>query len=137
MGFKVLKLSKYFKRNENQNIIPLFYFKLLPSIFVPICVTKLHMITFREIELEDIEIINSNCSHKITELQTFVLLIYIWGKKFNTQFAVTDDWLFIRFKDNNGRNSYLKPIGTGDLKEGIELSWMIINNSIQFFRLGV
>lgn len=30
-----------------------------------------------------------------------------------------DEWLFIRFKDNNGRNSYLKPLGGVDVKEGI------------------
>jgi hypothetical protein len=34
---------------------------------------------------------------------------------------MTGDWLFIRFKDNSGRNSYLKPIGTGDLAEAISL----------------
>ena len=80
------------------------------------------MITFREIELEDIEIINSKLQSQNYRASDLCFTnLYAWGKKFNTQFAVTDDWLFIRFKDNNGRNSYLKPIGTGDLKEGIEI----------------
>ena len=80
------------------------------------------MITFREIELEDIEIINSKLQSQNYRASDLCFTnLYAWGKKFNTQFAVTDEWLFIRFKDNNGRNSYLKPIGTGDLKEGIEI----------------
>ena len=80
------------------------------------------MITFREIELGDIEIINSKLQSQNYRASDLCFTnLYAWGKKFNTQFAVTDDWLFIRFKDNNGRNSYLKPIGTGDLKEGIEI----------------
>ncbi|NLD23741.1 MAG: hypothetical protein GX670_05880, partial [Bacteroidales bacterium] len=80
------------------------------------------MITFREIELGDIEIINSKLQSQNYRASDLCFTnLYALGKKFNTQFAVTDDWLFIRFKDNNGRNSYLKPIGTGDLKEGIEI----------------
>ncbi len=80
------------------------------------------MIIFREIELEDIEIINSKLQSQNYRASDLCFTnLYAWGKKFNTQFAVTDEWLFIRFKDNNGRNSYLKPIGTGDLKEGIEI----------------
>jgi hypothetical protein len=80
------------------------------------------MITFKEIELEDIEIINSKLQSQNYRASDLCFTnLYAWGKKFNTQFAVTDEWLFIRFKDNNGRNSYLKPIGTGDIKEGIEI----------------
>ena len=80
------------------------------------------MIIFREIELEDIEIINSKLQSQNYRASDLCFTnLYAWGKKFNTQFAVTDEWLFIRFKDNNGRNSYLKPIGTGDIKEGIEI----------------
>ena len=80
------------------------------------------MITFREIELEDSDIINTKLKSQNYRASDLCFTnLYAWGKKFNTQFAVTDDWLFIRFKDNNGRNSYLKPIGTGDLKEGIEI----------------
>ena len=79
------------------------------------------MITFREIELEDSEIINSKLQSQNYRASDLCFTnLYAWGRKFNTQFAVTDDWLFIRFKDNDGRNSYLKPIGTGDIKEGIE-----------------
>ncbi|HHX32171.1 MAG TPA: DUF2156 domain-containing protein [Bacteroidales bacterium] len=88
------------------------------------------MITFRNIEPEDIEVINSKLQSQNYRASDLCFTnLYAWGKKFNTQFAVTDDWLFIRFKDNNGRNSYLKPIGTGDIKEGIEI---ILNDHNQF-----
>lgn len=88
------------------------------------------MLSFRTIELKDRDTINSylkNQNYRASDL-CFANL-FTWGKKFNTQFAVTDDWLFIRFKDNNDRNSYLKPIGTGDLKDGIN---MIIEDHSQF-----
>jgi hypothetical protein len=88
------------------------------------------MLTFRSLELEDKNLINSyliNQNYRVSDL-CFVNL-YAWGKKFNTQFAVYDDWLFIRFKDNSGRNSYLKPIGKGDIKKGIEI---IVDDHKQF-----
>lgn len=88
------------------------------------------MITFRNIEPEDIEVINSKLQSQNYRASDLCFTnLYAWGKKFNTQFAVTDDWLFIRFKDNNGRNSYLKPIGTGDIREGIEI---ILHDHKQF-----
>ncbi|HBG56929.1 MAG TPA: hypothetical protein DDX07_02830 [Porphyromonadaceae bacterium] len=78
------------------------------------------MLTFKTIELKDRETINSyleNQNYRASDL-CFTNL-FAWGRKFDTQFAVKDGWLFIRFKDNNGRNSYLKPIGAGDVKESI------------------
>jgi hypothetical protein len=89
-----------------------------------------HMLTFKAIELEDREVINSylkNQNYRASDL-CFTNL-YSWGKKFNTQFAAANGWLFIRFKDNYDRNSYLKPIGEGDTREGIE---MIIEDHAQF-----
>jgi len=78
------------------------------------------MLQFKSIELKDREIINSYLAGQNYRASDLCFTnLYCWGKKFDTQFAVTDDWLFIRFKDNNKRNSYLKPIGTGDIKEGI------------------
>lgn len=80
------------------------------------------MLTFKSIELEDKELINSYLvqqNYRASDL-SFANL-FCWGVKFDTEFAVTDDWMFIRFKDNNGRNSYLKPIGSGDLKEAVSL----------------
>ena len=88
------------------------------------------MLTFRSLELEDKDIINSyliNQNYRASDL-CFTNL-YAWGKKFDTQFATDNDWLFIRFKDNSGRVSYLKPIGVGDIKKGIEI---IIEDHKQF-----
>lgn len=88
------------------------------------------MLTFKSIELEDKDLINiylSSQNYRASDL-CFTNL-FAWGKKFNTQFAVNEGWLFIRFKDNYGRNSYLKPIGKGDLKKRIEY---IIEDNKQF-----
>lgn len=80
------------------------------------------MLTFRSLELKDKDIINSYLRQQNYRASDLCFAnLYCWGRKFDTQFATTPDWLFIRFKDNNGRNSYLKPVGTGDLKEAIAL----------------
>ncbi|MBK5194515.1 MAG: DUF2156 domain-containing protein [Proteiniphilum sp.] len=80
------------------------------------------MLQFKSIELKERESINSYLSKQNYRASDLCFTnLYCWGKKFDTQFAVTDDWLFIRFKDNNKRISYLKPIGTGDIKKGLEI----------------
>lgn len=80
------------------------------------------MLTFKSLELKDKDIINSYLRQQNYRASDLCFTnLYCWGRKFDTQFAITPDWLFIRFKDNNGRNSYLKPVGTGNLKEAIDL----------------
>lgn len=80
------------------------------------------MIIFKNIELADRDIINSKLQSQNYRASDLCFTnLFSWGRKFTTQFAVTDEWLFIRFKDNYGRNSYLKPIGTGNIKEGIDI----------------
>ncbi|SFK87756.1 DUF2156 domain-containing protein [Proteiniphilum acetatigenes] len=80
------------------------------------------MLTFKSLELKDKNIINSYLRQQNYRASDLCFTnLYCWGRKFDTQFAITPDWLFIRFKDNNGRNSYLKPVGAGNLKEAIDL----------------
>lgn len=74
------------------------------------------MFTFKSLDLEDRDLINSYLQKQNYRASDLCFTnLFCWGKKFDTQFAVNDEWLFIRFKDNNGRNSYLKPVGAGDL----------------------
>ncbi|MDD2246851.1 MAG: phosphatidylglycerol lysyltransferase domain-containing protein [Proteiniphilum sp.] len=88
------------------------------------------MLTFKTIELKDRDIINSYLKKQNYRASDLCFTnLFTWGKKFNTQFAVSNNLLFIRFRDNNNRNSYLKPVGLGDIKEGIE---MIIDDHKQF-----
>ncbi|MDO5522906.1 MAG: phosphatidylglycerol lysyltransferase domain-containing protein [Bacteroidia bacterium] len=88
------------------------------------------MLPFQSIELKDKEIINSflNLQNYRASDLCFTNL-YSWAKRFGTEFAVTADWLFIRFRDNNNRNSYLFPIGAGNIKEGIDI---IVEDHKQF-----
>ena len=88
------------------------------------------MLTFKEIDLEDKEIIDSFLKQQNYRASDLCFTnLYTWSKKFGTRFATTDEWLFIRFFDNNNRNSYLRPIGSGNLKEAIE---MIVEDHKQF-----
>lgn len=80
------------------------------------------MLTFKSIELKDKDIINLHLNQQNYRASDLCFTnLYSWGKKFDTQFATTDEWLFIRFRDNNNRNSYLKPIGNGNIKAAIEI----------------
>lgn len=88
------------------------------------------MLTFKTIERKDRDLINSYLEQQNYRASDLCFTnLFTWGKKFATQFAVNDNWLFIRFRDNNNRNSYLKPIGKGDVKESIE---MIVDDHQQF-----
>ncbi len=88
------------------------------------------MLKFKTIELEDKDIIESYLKHQNYRVSDLSFTnLFAWSNKYNTKYATTDDWLFIRFLDNNGRSSYLMPVGTGDLKEAIEL---IIEDHQQF-----
>ena len=80
------------------------------------------MLTFKSLELQDKEIIDARLSQQNYRASDLCFTnLFCWGKKFDTQYAIADGWLIIRFKDNNRRNSYLKPIGTGNIKEGIAI----------------
>ncbi len=88
------------------------------------------MLNFKRIALEDKEVIDSLLQHQNYRASDLCFTnLFTWGSKFDTEFAIESDWLIIRFKDNYGRNSYLKPIGQKNIREGIE---MIIEDHKQF-----
>ncbi len=79
------------------------------------------MLTFKPVALQDRDLINSFLSKQNYRASDLCFTnLCCWGSRFDTRFAVEDGWLFIRFCDNNGRNSYLKPIGEGDIREGVQ-----------------
>lgn len=79
------------------------------------------MLTFKPITLQDRDQINTYLSKQNYRASDLCFAnLFCWGGKFNTQFAVENGWLYIRFLDNNNRNSYLKPIGEGNIKESIQ-----------------
>jgi hypothetical protein len=45
--------------------------------------------------------------------------LYGWAHKFNTKYAVFNDFLLIKFTGISGKCSYLMPFGKGDLREAI------------------
>lgn len=82
------------------------------------------MLIFKSLELTDRDTINSFLRQQNYRASDLCFTnLYCWGSTFDTQFAVNNGWLFIRFKDYNGRNSYLKPVGNGDLQEAVDLIW--------------
>lgn len=88
------------------------------------------MLTFKPIELKDKNEINKYFSTQNYRASEFCFAnLFCWGKKFNTEFATHNGSLFIRFRDNNHRNSYLKPIGEGNLKDAIDV---LLNDHKQF-----
>ncbi len=78
------------------------------------------MLNFKRIQLEDKSVIDrflQGNTHRASELCFSNL--YGWAHKFDTQYAVFNDFLLIKFKREDGGCSYLKPIGKGNLAEAV------------------
>ena len=80
------------------------------------------MLSFKEVELDDKPLIKPFLEQQNYRASEFCFTnLCCWRIKYQTQFAIHDDWLLIRFKDDDNRLSYLKPLGKGNLKEAIEM----------------
>lgn len=81
-----------------------------------------YMLAFRKIELSDKQLIDSYLQgNNYRSSDLCFCNLYCWQEKFKTEFTTTSEWLLIRFRDNVDGNSYLLPIGKGDLKEVVNL----------------
>ncbi len=47
--------------------------------------------------------------------------IFCWKHKYNTTFCIKNNFLFFRFYTSSGQAGYMMPIGTGNLKEALDL----------------
>ena len=63
--------------------------------------------------------------------------LYGWAHKFNTQFAILNDFLLIKFTNAAGGCSYLTPLGKGDLKSAIEALYDDCGCKVKFEMSGV
>lgn len=80
------------------------------------------MLTFKNIELTDKPIIDNYLEGNTYRASDCCFSnLFCWKDKFKTQFARQNGWLFIRFRDNVDRNSYLLPFGKGNLSEAIQM----------------
>ena len=78
------------------------------------------MLSFRPLELEDKQVIDSyfekehsrKCAHSFNT-------IYLWQGHYNTNFCIENDTMFIR-SVSDGVPSYHLPIGSGELAESME-----------------
>lgn len=81
-----------------------------------------NMLTFKEIELTDKPLIDKYLEGNTYRASDFCFSnLFCWKDKFKTEFAVNENWLFVRFRDNVDRNSYLMPFGKGNLPEAVQL----------------
>lgn len=81
-----------------------------------------NMLSFRTIELADKPLIDKYLQGNTFRASDFCFSnLFCWKEKFKTEFATTDEWLFIRFRDKTDRNSYLFPVGNGNLAEAVNL----------------
>ncbi|MDD3357048.1 MAG: phosphatidylglycerol lysyltransferase domain-containing protein [Dysgonamonadaceae bacterium] len=80
------------------------------------------MIEFRNIELQDKEIIDKyliNNPYRASE--SCFSNLYGWAHKYKTQYAVWRDYLLVKFTSDRGGCSYLTPFGKGNLASAIEI----------------
>lgn len=80
------------------------------------------MISFKTIELSDKECINACLAGNTYRACDFSFTnLYSWQAKFKTTFAILNDTLFIRYKENSGEYCYMMPIGKMPLYDGLSL----------------
>lgn len=77
------------------------------------------MLSFKPIAIEDKDLVcQYTCIEHYGTTESAFLDLFIWGKKYNTQVAFEDGFMFIR--TGCGKESaYLFPYGKGDLKEAV------------------
>jgi len=80
------------------------------------------MIDFKKITLSDKPIIDNCLKNNIFRTCNFCFTNLIaWQAKFKTCFAVVDETLFLRYREENGEYCYFSPIGKMPLKESLAL----------------
>ncbi len=80
------------------------------------------MLSFKKVELEDKPLIKPFLEQQNYRASEFCFTnLCCWSIKFQTEFTIYNDWLLIRFRDDDNGISYLKPLGKGNLKGAIEI----------------
>lgn len=80
------------------------------------------MIKFKDIELEDKEIIDKylyNNPYRASE--SCFSNLYGWAHKYKTQYAIWREFLLVKFTSDRGGCSYLTPFGKGNLAGAIDV----------------
>ena len=80
------------------------------------------MIKFKDIELEDKDIIDTylfNNPYRASE--SCFSNLYGWSHKYKTQYAIWRDFLLVKFTSDRGGCSYLTPFGKGNLAGAIDI----------------
>jgi Uncharacterized conserved protein len=80
------------------------------------------MLDFQPVSVDDKEAVNAfflmnifrNCDFSFSN-------IFCWQKKYKTSLVIESDYLFIRFYAGGKKAGYMFPLGSGDLKSGIEV----------------
>ena len=81
---------------------------------------EMKMEKFRKITIEDSEILAKYLSmRKCRACDCSVGNLVLWSSVYNTQFAVEQDMLFIKFSTDS-QDYFAYPIGNGDLKQAFE-----------------
>ena len=80
------------------------------------------MIEFRDIELQDKEIIDKFFTNNpYSSAESCFSNLYGWAHKYKTQYAIWRDFLLVKFTSDRGGCSYLTPFGKGNLASAIEV----------------
>lgn len=117
-----------------------FFIKLFAKKIVSNTTTQVirNMLTFKKIEIADKPLFD-----KILAGNTFrsseccFSNLYGWAHKFNTQFAIHNNLLLIKFTNAAGGCSYLIPFGEGDIVGAIDLLFQDCGCKVKFEMSGV
>ena len=83
---------------------------------------RVKMLQFKPIQLSDKQAIDACLAENIYRASDYCFAnLFAWQKMFNTNFAIEQDTLFVRFKNTIGKCSYLFPIGKMPLEQAVSL----------------
>lgn len=92
---------------------------------------------FKKITLEDRDILAKYLSRrKLRACDYSVAGLILWADVYNTQFAVVQDMLFLKFVRDE-QNYFTFPIGNGDLKQSFEWLFVYCEEHDQEFKMNV
>ncbi len=81
------------------------------------------ILNFKKIALEDIDILNKYLSQQEFRSSLYTLgVLYYYEDYFSPEYAIIDDTLLIRCKDQNGESNYLYPLGKNSKDLALSLS---------------
>ena len=73
------------------------------------------MLTYSRVDADSIRLLRPFFDHQSSRNCDFTVgVVYMWREYFHTEYAISDDMLYLRMRDDKGNIFHLVPVGSGD-----------------------